>query len=393
MLIWLLSDYDHRKHLAFKSLLGRFAAAYPDVHVEFAVKSRKSLWESLFAHLRDPKRNPLADVIEIPQNWTELFARLGMLAELSAGLEPLAQRRFPDFVLKELCRDEETRAYSAPWWLEAPALYYRPQALKGAVQEPEKELASWDGFRAALDRVRPPARKGNFRALMVPGSSGSVSVFDVLPRVWGRRGGLFSDDFNRATFNREETVGGVEDWLELAVSGKVELFSGDHFESGPQLPEDCAFMISSRKLPGAGRAGLRMLPYPGYPSGGGLMLVHNLAVSAATRDHASAVAFVAWALEPRNTAGFAESFGVFPCLKPAFEERLKEERETGVYRRLFSAPELMPNIMVYPTAELLLERALWNLSLKIARNDYEREDLTREMIMAQGEADYLLSLY
>jgi len=53
----------------------------------------------------------------------------------------------------------------------------------------------------------------------------------------------------------------------------------------------------------------------------------------------------------------------------------------------------MPNIMVYPTAELLLERALWNLSLKIARKDYTREDLNRELIMAQGEADYLLSLY
>jgi ABC-type glycerol-3-phosphate transport system substrate-binding protein len=393
MLIWLLSDYDHRKHLAFKGLLGRFSAAYPDIHAEFAVKSRKSMWESLFAHLRDPKRNPLADVIEIPQNWTELFARLGLLSDLSSGLEALAQRRYPEFVLKELCRTEDARAFSAPWWLEAPALYYRPQALKGAVQDPEKELATWDGFRAALDRVRPPSRRENYRALSVPGSSGSVSVFDVLPRVWGRRGGLFSDDFNRATFNREETLGGVEDWLELAVHGKIELFSGDRLEHSQQPAEECAFLISGRKLSGAGRQGLKMLPYPGYPSGGGLLLVHNLGVCASTRDHGSATAFVAWAMEPRNAAGFAESFGAFPCLKPAFDERLREERETGVYRRLFSAPELMPNIMVYPTAELLLERALWNLSLKIARNDYEREDLTREMIMAQGEADYLLSLY
>jgi ABC-type glycerol-3-phosphate transport system substrate-binding protein len=227
----------------------------------------------------------------------------------------------------------------------------------------------------------------------VPGSAGCVSVSDVLPRVWGRRGGLFSDDFNRATFNREETAGGVEDWLELAVSGKIELFSADRFENGPQPAEDCAFMISSRKLPGAGRAGLKMLPYPGYPSGGGLMLVYNLAVSSASTEHGAAAAFVAWLMEPRNAGYFAESFGVFPCLKSVFEERLKEEREAEAYRRLFSAPELMPNIMVYPTAELLLERALWNLSLKIARHDYEREDLMRELIMAQGEADYLLSLY
>jgi ABC-type glycerol-3-phosphate transport system substrate-binding protein len=391
MQIWLLSDYDHRKHLAFKSLLARFSAAYPEARAEFEVKSRKSLWESLFAHLRDPKRNPLADIIEIPQNWTELLSRLGLLAELSSRVEPLGQKRFHEFILKELCRNDEGRAFSAPWWLESPALFYRPQALKKAVPDPETELASWEGFRAALDRVAPPSKRGNFRALSVPGSSGSVSVADVLPRVWGRRGGLFSDDFNRATFTREETAGGVEDWLELAVSGKIELFGPDRFENGPLPAEECAFIISPRKL--SGRSGLRMLPYPGYHSGGGLMLVYNLSVSASSQDQAGAAAFVAWALEPRNLAQFTESFGVFPCLKPVFEERLREEREGAVYRRIFAAPELKPNIMVYPTAELLLERALWNLSLKIARHDYEREDLTRELIMAQGEADYLLSLY
>jgi ABC-type glycerol-3-phosphate transport system substrate-binding protein len=393
MHIWLLSDYDHRKHLAFKGLLGRFSAAYPDIRAEFSVKSRRSLWESLFAHLRDPKRNPLADVIEMPQNWTELFSRLGMLADLTPGLEALSQRRYPEFIFKELLRHDEDRAYSAPWWLEAPALYCRPQALKGAVDDPAKELASWEGFRAALDRVKAPSKRAHFRALSVPGSAGSVSVADVLPRVWGRRGGLFSDDFNRATFNREETMGGIEDWLELAVSGKIELFSADRLENGPQPAEDCAFMISARKMPGAGRAGLKMLPYPGYPAGGGLMLVYNLAVSSASREHGASTAFVAWLMEPRNAAYFAESFGVFPCLKTVFEERLREEREAEAYRRLFSAPELMPNIMVYPTAELLLERVLWSLSLKIARHDYEREDLKRELIIAQGEADYLLSLY
>ncbi|OGR94536.1 MAG: hypothetical protein A2016_07765 [Elusimicrobia bacterium GWF2_62_30] len=390
MNIWLLSDYDPRKHLAFKSLLSRFSAAFPDTETEFQVKSRKSMWESLFAHLRDPKRNPLADIIEIPQNWTELFSRLGLLFDLSRRVEPLESKRYPGFILKELCRHDEARAFSAPWWIEAPALFYRTQALKGICQDPEKELASWEGFRATLDKLTSGGKRRNFRALSSPGSSGSVSVSDVLPRVWGRRGGLFSDDFNRATFTRDETAGGIEDWLELAVSGRIELFSPDRFENGPRPPEECAFIISSRKL--AVRAGLKMLPYPGS-AGSGFALVYNLAVSASSNDQDGAASFVSWAMEPQNMAAFTESFGVFPCLKSVFEQRLQEEREVDVYRRIFSAPELMPNIMVYPTAELLLERSLWNLSLKIARKEYTREDLNRELIMAQGEADYLLSLY
>src|SRR3989338_3567608 len=127
MIIWLLSDYDHRKHLASNSLIARYTASYPDHPVKFSVKSRHSLWESLFAHLRDPKRNPLADVMELPQNWTELFAKLGLLSDLSTSIEALSQPRYPEFVLKELCRDEGNRAYSAPWWLEAPALFYRSE--------------------------------------------------------------------------------------------------------------------------------------------------------------------------------------------------------------------------------------------------------------------------
>jgi len=421
MIIWLLSDYDHRKHLAFKSLLARFSAAFPETEAEFAVKSRRTMWESLFAHLRDPKRNPLADIIEIPQNWTELFSRLGLLADLAAQVEPLARKRYPGFILKELCRHDEARAFSVPWWLEAPALFFRPRALEGVCGEPWNELASWDGFRATLDRLPAGGKNRNFRALAAPYSTGAICAADVLPRVWGRRGGLFSDDFNRATFTREETAGGIEDWLELAVSGKIELFSPDRFENGPLPVEQCAFIISSRKLPGQGarkagpglrqaKAGarqnrlspraagtapgdLKVLPYPGCSAGGGLALVYNLAVSASTGDLAAASVFVSWVMEPENLAPFTESFGVFPCLKTAFEECVQEESAAETYRKIFSAPELLPNIMAYPTAELLLERALWNLSLKIARRDYDREDLTRELIMAQGEADYLLSLY
>ncbi len=414
MKIWLLSDYDHKKHLAFKSMLARFSAAFPETEADFSVKSRRSMWESLFSHLRDPKRNPLADVIEIPQNWTELFSRLGLLADLAPKVEPLARKRYPDFVLKELCRHDEDRAFSAPWWLEAPALFFRPRELEKICREPWDELSSWEGFRAALDRVSSGNKKRNFRALAAPYSSGAVCPADVLPRVWGRRGGLFSDDFNRATFTREETAGGIEDWLELAVSGKIELFSPDRFENGPRPADQCAFIISSRKPAGqasrparpghrqakagarqakSGPGELKVLPYPGCSAGGGLVLAYNLAVSAASGDLTGASAFVSWAMEPENLRPFAESFGVFPCLKSVFEECLQAEREAETYRKIFSAPELMPNIMAYPTAELLLERALWNLSLKIARRDYDREDLSRELIMAQGEADYLLSLY
>ena len=98
------SDYDTGSTWLSRACLP-FSAAYPDHNIEFSVKSRHSLWESLFAHLRDPKRNPLADVMELPQNWTELFAKLGLLSDLSTGLRrclaPLS-----GIHPQELCREE-----------------------------------------------------------------------------------------------------------------------------------------------------------------------------------------------------------------------------------------------------------------------------------------------
>lgn len=393
MKIWLLSDFDNRKHQTFRSLVYRFLSTSTDMKIEFFVKSRKSMWESLFAHLRDPRHNPMADIVEIPQNWTELFNRLGMLADLKPHLESLQKNLYPEPILAELCRHSRNNIYSVPWWQESPALFYRPQAIKTICKNPKDELASWNGFRKVLDTLAAHKKKIKYsRTLSVPGSSGAVSVTEVLPRVWGRRGGLFSEDFTRAAFTREETFGGIQDCLNLVLSGHVELFSQDRFENGFRPDEECAFVLSSRKITCSGRL-MEMLPYPGCANGGGLLLVHNLAVSSSSPVQRDAAAFIAWLSEQRNAITFSEGFGVFPCLSAAFEEKLQRDRNADVYRHIFSAPELMPNIMAYPTAELLLERALWNLSLKIARGDYSKEDLTRELIMAQGEADYLLSLY
>ena len=77
MLIWLLSDCDTGKFAAFKNLLNSFSAQYPDIKVDFRAMTRRSMWASLFAHLRDSKNRESADVMEIPHSWTAVFAKLG----------------------------------------------------------------------------------------------------------------------------------------------------------------------------------------------------------------------------------------------------------------------------------------------------------------------------
>ncbi|HAH31296.1 MAG TPA: hypothetical protein DCL44_03165 [Elusimicrobia bacterium] len=413
MLIWLLSDSDSSKHLAFSETLSGFCSHFTDIKAEFAVKTRHSLWESIFAHLRDSKRNPIADIIEIPHNWTALLAKLGLLSDLSRIFEDFNPLACPEFITREFGPGEGGTVFSAPWWMEAPALFYSPSALKAMGGNPGEHGLSWEEFSAVLEKlsIRRRAMGSDFYPLCFPASSGALGLNDVLPRVWSRGGGLFSQDLSRASFNKDETSAGIQDLLNLAVNGHARLFSPALFEGAGYFHEGAAFAFSPRDLcsgrgMGAPKSTLGMLPWPGYNpaqapkvwqaganAAGGPVNINNLAVFSGTADLKAAASLLKWLLKPERVGKFTAAFSVFPCHRAEFEERLENSRQGGLYRRIFTGASLRPNITVYPTAEMLLERVLWNMSLSVARRDYSNDDLTRELIIAQGEADYLLSLY
>lgn len=389
MRVWLLSDYDNRKHQAFRGLIYRYTSGDTS-RISVEVKSRSNLWRSLFANLRDPAGNPLPDVMELPLNWTRRFSSLGLLANLKPYISTLADRNaYPAPVMDELCRHGDEEIYSVPWWVKSPALYYRAETVCEFCKNPSEDLGSWKGFREILDKMASSSKFHNHRLLSVPGSSGAAGLGEVLPRIWARRGGLYSDDFTRATFTRDETSSGIQDWLDLALDGYICLFSTDRFENGYMPGKDCTFMLSSRRPLHLGGA-MQVLPYPGCSKGGGLLLVNNLAVSASSLYRKDAMNLVEWLSSGTNAGIFADYFGVFPCLEQALKSRLDKEPEA--FTHIFSHSEALPNFSFYPSAEMLLQRLLWQLSLKISEGTYFKEDLRTGLITAQGEADYLLTL-
>ena len=400
MLIWLLSDSDSSKHLAFSEELARFCSYFPDVKAEFAVKTRSSLWKSFFAHLRDPRRNPLADVVEIPHNWTALLAKLGLLCDLSTVLEDFNPLACPEFITRGFAPADSGAVFSAPWWMDATALFCSAAALSGAGVKTGEAGLSWEEFERALEKLRGAPES---YPLCFPASSGALELANVLPRIRSRGGGLFSGDYNRAAFNKDETLAGVRDFTTLALKGYFRLFPSSVFDGSPGR---CAFAISPRDIrsgfvPGPGAPSKKpapvMLPFPGcsFSSGGdaGPVNVRNLAISSGADGVKEPAALLKWLLKPERSGSFAGAFGAFPCQRSAFESRLEKSARGEIYRKIFARARLRPNTTVYPTAEILLEKILWNVSLAVARENYSAEYLSRELIIAQGEADYLLSLY
>jgi hypothetical protein len=275
--------------------------------------------------------------------------------------------------------------------MEAPALFYRPEELRKHSVRPETDLADWESFMTACGRVAAGNKKRGFYPVLH--GSGWMSAPASHPCVWNRGGDLFTEDMNRCTLSNEETIKGLEDYLAPALRGYLPLFGESVFEGGPFYEEGTAMVLGARlpATPGK-KSSFRPALLPGVRRKE-LVMCSNLAVVSASPKFKEAGIFLKWALSSDNSRTFAEAFGVFPCLKQAFEGALEDSRGGEIWRRIFSSPALAPNATVYPTAELLLDRALWHASLRIARQAYSHEDFLRELIIAQGELDYLLSLY
>lgn len=393
MLIWLLADPDNAKFTAFKNLLNSFSAHYPEFRVDFRAMTRRSMWQGLFAHLRDAKSHEAADLIELPHSWTAVFAKLGLLAETGAVYENFATGRYPDFLKKGCVPEESDKAFSMPWWMESPVLFYRPEEFKRRSLNPETDLPDWEHLLAACERFAAANKKRGFYPLLQGGGAGRLGSSHALPCIWNRGGDVFSEDLNRCTLGKDEAVKGLEDYLEPAIRGYLPLFSDAVLEGGPFYEESCAMVLGSRApAPPGKKSAFMAVRLPG-PRKKELVCGYNLAAAAGSPNLKEAGLFLKWASSPENSRAFAAAFGVFPCLKPAFEEALEDARDGETWRGVFAAPAMTPNTTIYPTAQLLLDKALWHASLRISRQAYAREELVRELIIAQGEIDYLLSLY
>ena len=393
MLIWLLADSDTGKFAAFKNLLHSFCAHYPDIKVDFRVLTRRSMWQNLFAHLRDSKNRESADVIELPHSWTAVFAKLGLLAEMNSVLETFTPAKYPNFLKKGCVQDESDTVFSAPWWMTAPALFYRSEEFKKYSLRPEIALADWRGFLAACSRLAAGNKRRGFYPVLQGDGCGRLNSFNALPCVWNRGGDLFSEDLSRCTLSKDEAVQGLEDYLEPALKGYMPLFGEAVLEGGPFYEGATAMVLGARvPVSPGGKSVFKPVRLPG-PRKKDLALSYNLAAASGSPYLKEAGLLMKWALSADNSRSFAAAFGVFPCLQQAFEETLSDVRDGEAWREIFSAPALTPNTTVYPTAEMLLDKALWRASLRIARQSYAREDFVRELIIAQGEIDYLRSLY
>ena len=407
MKFWVLSDIDSAKFSSLKSIISKFALDYPNIKVELSVKTRETMWESLFLHLRDPK-NPIADLIEIPHSWTDILSKLGMFLEMGKVLEGANLKSYPDFLRKGCGLQKDNVFFSLPWWMELYTLQYRLDMVKNISSDMPSELKSWRGFLGVCEKIKKANRKKDFFVLENANPSGAISLYDVISCVWNRGGSLFTEDINRAAVSKREFVKGVEDFLRLAIDGYLPLFKENYYESEGLLSEGLRAMVftgryyssdrisqpfSDQQLTDDEKPVLEAALYPNVARDGHFVSSANLAVTGNVRDIDEVKLFLKILLSGQNLKIFTESFSVFPCLKTSVEGMIRLNKNYSVYRKILSNAKMTPNISVFPTYEFLMNRVLWDMSVKIAKNNYSSQEFVKKLIFVQSEVDYLMSLY
>lgn len=391
MLIWILTDNDISKYQTFRTLISRFSREYPDLKVSFEIKSKKALWRSFFKFLRDPQKNPVADVVEIPHNWTAVFARLGMFLELETVLNGLNAQEYPAFLREGMRADEGERSFSVPFWAEAQTLHYRRDMLRAAGAEANMSMLGWPEFNEICLKLKEKNRRKDFYPLDNFNPHG-VESDDALACVLNRGAfGYFSRDLGSCETMKEEVTAGLEDYLDLFSKRYMPVFQ-ENFQEAAFIESRLSAMAFSWRLPiKIGKSQMEIVPLPNLRRRTNIVRSFNLAVTCGCRAADEAGLFINWLLKAENGGFFRKQLKVFACR----EKELKKQLESSpqAYSDIFAGASMVPNFPVYPTFDIILSGALFETALEILRGDYHRENLLKRLAVIKGEADYLLSIY
>ena len=400
MQFWVLPNSGVQTVAHLRALLVEFSMEHPDVRVDISVLTRETMWSKIFECQREPRTGEVADLVLIPHYWTALFARLGILAELSGQDGPSSLEEWIEPLRAHCVLPGTAKIYSVPWWMDVTALHYRVDHLREVCSNPDEQLSRWDGFVAACEALAARRKGGNYFPLENANLKGSVNIRDLLPCIWNRGGDIFNTEFTRAAVHRDESLRGMEDFLQLFRKGHMPLMR-ERGSLGTMLEGKASMVLSRRLSQSVLPAGdqpdfeVKTLPVPGEIFGShSFMSSYNLGILKAAQNQRDAMLLLKWLAHTDQQISYARLIHAFPPSSAGFENFIFSSHERmRTYAGIVSGTRCLPNVMVCGTYVEVLDKVLSRVSMELVRGTYSVGLLMQEMVKVQVEMDYLMSLY
>ena len=111
---WVLPNSGVDTLPVLKEHMAAYKREHPGSRIDVRVRTPAGMWTDLFRMLKDPRRRPRPDLLQIPSHWTSSLAHLGLLYDLR-DLDPqLDLNRWSD-LFRDHCRlagTAEVRTFS-----------------------------------------------------------------------------------------------------------------------------------------------------------------------------------------------------------------------------------------------------------------------------------------
>lgn len=399
MILWTMPDAGDQTKETYASFLALFKKENPHIPVSVRVFTRNVLWRRMFTIKNPTHEEEVPDLIQIPHYWTSLLVREGVAENLSQ-LDPGLSLSSCLPALKSHCYKPGTKdIYSYPWWFDISALHYWADHLKLVTNNPEKDLATWEGFLHICEALREqfkdvpgyyPVQNGDWR--------GSLSMRSALPCVWGRGVDLLTEDLRRTEVATKAFKEGIRDYITLALKNYMPILR-ERGSLGTMVSGKASLMLS-RKLGIStfdARRGIQVRTVP-VPSTGQVPTAYlsgmNLFINVRSQHKKEALAFIKFCARPDIQAHYAKVLEVFPAFDEALELFfLSSSRRLRVYGEILATARTLPNITITGTIMEILKRILAVCATQIVENRFTQASLDRELDLAAKEIEYLLSIY
>jgi len=388
MKMWILNDYNHLKYSFFKDLINDYSKE-KGVNIELDIKSRETLWNDIFAFFEHPDEK-LADIIEIPHQWTSLVTKLGLSLPIDLIFEDCETLKIFDFLKKGMVFESTQRFFSIPIYFEIPALYYRKDMLSKVIRCEISQI-KWDDFFDLCDKLLKKFNKKDYYPLDNTNINGYITSDDILVSVMNKTQGYFSSDNTSLNIHKEEVISTIVEYLSLARKKYIPLFEENFYDIGftKRGLSSMAFSFRSDLID---MDNIGVTRFPDIMRKNELARSFNFFFFSATQNIDILKDFFKWFYTPSNLYKLSKGIGTF---SPFYDEldKLFPKKDFDFFKSLTSNAVMISNNVVYPSFEKMMDEALKRACIKIVNNEFDEMEFKNNLLEIKGLSEYLIVSY
>jgi multiple sugar transport system substrate-binding protein len=218
LLVWVMPN-SPKPEKDMESLLEPFKAAHPDVTVKVSVLDWGSAWTKLTTAAISGDG---PDVVQLGTTWCPFLTDLGALLpldDLDADIH--VQQSFLANTWAAAKPRTSEHITSVPWFIDVRPMFYRTDVFEQAKVDP-KSLATWDGYLAALEKIKAAGIKNNGEAVSpvgFPGKNDWNVVHNFAPWIWSAGGDFLNPMGDKCVLNSPESMKGILFYLDMVRKG------------------------------------------------------------------------------------------------------------------------------------------------------------------------------